>query len=174
MTRADSYTLPQQKPQHRDARRLHGLDALRALAVIGMVYMHVSPTGWFEAVAWAEKAPALAWFEGLISGRAMSLFVLMAGISVALMTGGSKPHAGERLRRDRRRLAIRAAVLFPISLLVDQFSGLNLSILEFYSLWLLILIPLLRLSPRTLLSAAAVAAIALPLFSFTVMNFGRD
>lgn len=154
--------------------RLLGLDVLRALAVLGMVYMHVSPTGWFSAVPFAEKAVALGWFEGMITGRAMSLFVLMAGISLALMTGGSRPHSGERLRTDRKRMAIRAAVLFVISLAVDQFSGMNLSILEFYSIWLLLLIPLLRLSPRTLLTAAAIAGVALPIFSFIVMNYGRD
>lgn len=139
-----------------------------------MVYMHVSPTGWIEAVPWSDKAPALAWFEGVISGKAMSLFVLMAGISVALMTGGSRPHTGQRLQLDRRRLALRAAVLFPVSLLVDQFSGMNLSILEYYSLWLLLLIPLLKLSPGRLLLAAAIAAIVLPVFCFIVMNYGRD
>lgn len=154
--------------------RLLGLDALRALAVIGMVYMHVSPTGWFEAVPFADKAAPLSWFESVITGRAMSLFVLMAGISVALLTGGSKPHTGVRLATDRKRIAVRAGVLFLISLCVDQFAGLNLSILEFYSLWLLLLIPLLRLSPRTLLAAAAVTGILLPLFCFVVLNHGRD
>lgn len=164
------------RPKHRSdvLQRLHGLDALRALAVIGMVYMHVSPTGWLEAVPWSDKAPALAWFEGMVSGKAMSLFVFMAGVSVALMTGGSRPHAGQRLQLDRRRLALRAAVLFPVSLLVDQFSGMNLSILEYYSLWLLLLIPLLKLSPGRLLLTAGIAGIALPVFCFIVMNYGRD
>src|SRR5690606_18194693 len=114
--------------------RLHGLDAMRAIAILGMVYMHVSPTGWLAALPFSEKVPFLAAFESAISGRAMSLFVLMAGISVALMTGGSRPHEGLKLRTARQRLAIRAGVLFVVSLLVDQFSGMSLSILIFYSL----------------------------------------
>lgn len=154
--------------------RLLGLDAMRAIAVMGMVYMHVSPTGWLNALPFAEKAAPLAWFEGIITGRAMSLFVLMAGVSVALMTGGSTPHTGARLRTARQCIAIRAAVLFLVSLGVDQFSGMNLSILEFYSIWLLLLIPLLRLSPRTLITSAAIAGIVLPIFCFIVMNYGRD
>lgn len=154
--------------------RLGGLDAMRALAVIGMVYMHVSPTGWFEAAAFADKPAILAGFEQAITGRAMSLFVLMAGVSIALMTGGHVPHANERLALDRRRIAIRAGVLFLISLLVDQLSGMSLSILANYSLWLLLMIPLLRVRPRKLFAAAGVTAVLLPIFSFVVMNYGRE
>lgn len=154
--------------------RLGGLDAMRALAVIGMVYMHVSPTGWLEAAPFVDKPAVLASFEQAIAGRAMSLFVLMAGVSIALMTGGHAPHTESRLAVDRRRIAIRAGVLFLISLVVDQLSGMSLSILAHYSLWLLLLIPLLRLSPRTLFSAAAIAAALTPVFSFVVMNYGRE
>ena len=154
--------------------RLHGLDALRALAILGMVYMHVSPSGWLTALPFAEKPASLAAVEQVLSGRAMSLFVLLAGISVALMTGGSRPVQGRQLRDARRRLALRAAVLLLISLLIDQFAGLNLSILEFYALWMLLLIPLLRARPRQLLIAAAVAGVALPVFSFVVLNYGRE
>lgn len=154
--------------------RLLGLDAVRALAILGMVYMHVSPTGWLNPGSFADKPAALAWLESVLSGRAMSLFVLLAGISVALMTGGPRPVTGERLKLARRRLALRAAALFVISLLVDQFSGMNLSILEFYAVWMLLLIPLLRLRPRTLLIAAGVAGVVLPTFCFVLLNFGRD
>jgi uncharacterized membrane protein YeiB len=145
---------------------------MRALAVLGMIYMHVSPTGWLTAAPFADKPELLAWIEQAIAGRAMSLFVLMAGISVALMTGGPTPLEGGRLKTARQRLAIRAAVLLLISLLVDQFSGLNLSILEFYSLWLLLLIPLLRLRPKTLLTGAVVTGVILPVFCFVVLNYG--
>lgn len=162
------------KPVARASFRLHGLDALRALAILGMVYMHVSPSGWLTALPFAEKPASLAALEQVLSGRAMSLFVLLAGISVALMTGGSRPVQGEQLRDARLRLALRAAVLLLLSLLIDQFAGLNLSILEFYALWLLLLIPLLRMSPRRLLIAAAVAGVALPVFSFVMLNYGRE
>ena len=63
--------------------RLVGLDAMRAVAILGMIYMHVSPTGWLTPGAFADKPAVLAWIESVASGRAMSLFVLMAGISVA-------------------------------------------------------------------------------------------
>ncbi|MEO3806360.1 DUF418 domain-containing protein [Nonomuraea sp. B1E8] len=153
--------------------RLLGLDAVRALAIVGMVYMHVSPTGWSSPAPMPEKPAVLDWVEHAVSGRSMSLFVLMAGISVALMTGGPAPPDGERLTTARRRLAIRAAMLLLISLCVDQLSGMNLSILEFYAVWLLMLIPLVRLRPGTLLAAAGVLGAALPVFCFVVLNFGR-
>ncbi|MEO3797463.1 DUF418 domain-containing protein [Nonomuraea sp. B10E15] len=153
--------------------RLLGLDAVRALAIVGMVYMHVSPTGWLAPAPMPEKPAVLDWVEHAVSGRSMSLFVLMAGISVALMTGGPAPLDGERLTTARRRLAIRAAMLLLISLCVDQLSGMNLSILEFYAVWLLLLIPLVRLRPGTLMAAAGALGAALPVFCFVVLNYGR-
>lgn len=152
--------------------RLLGLDAVRALAVMGMVYMHVSPTGWWTAVPFSDKATVLGWIEQTITGRSMSLFVLMAGISVALMTGGSSPWEGHRLKTARIGLAIRAVMLLLISLLVDQLSGMNLSILEFYAIWLIMLMPLVRWRPSRLLVAAAVAAVVMPIFCFVVLNHG--
>ncbi|MFC5822494.1 DUF418 domain-containing protein [Nonomuraea insulae] len=152
--------------------RLPGLDAVRALAIVGMVYMHVSPTGWLSPAPARDKPALLDWIEHAVSGRSMSLFVLMAGISVALMTGGPAPLDGDRLKAARKRLAIRAAMLLLISLCVDQLSGLNLSILEFYAVWLLILIPLVRLRPRTLLVTAGVTGVVLPVFCFVVLNYG--
>lgn len=154
--------------------RLVGLDAMRAVAILGMIYMHVSPTGWLTPGAFADKPAVLAWIESVASGRAMSLFVLMAGISVALMTGGTTPVDGARLRTARWRLAIRAAGLFLISLVVDQLSGMSLSILMYYALWMLLVIPLLRLSPRALLVGAAVAAVVMPLLCFVLMSSGRE
>lgn len=141
---------------------------------MGMVYMHVSPTGWLAPGGFADKPAALAWVEGLLSGRAMSLFVLLAGISVALMSGGARPATGAALDAARRRLALRAGALLVISLVVDQLSGMSLSILIYYALWMLLLLPLLPLRPRALLTAAAVSGVVLPVFSFVVLNFGRD
>ncbi|TLF85695.1 DUF418 domain-containing protein [Nonomuraea sp. KC401] len=154
--------------------RLPGLDAVRALAIVGMVYMHVSPTGWLSPAPMPDKPGVLDWVEHTVSGRSMSLFVLMAGISVALMTGGPAPLGGDRLATSRKRLAVRAVMLFLISLCVDQLSGMNLSILEFYAVWLLLLIPLVRLRPGTLLAAAGVLGAVLPVFCFIVLNHGRD
>ncbi|MFI7538633.1 DUF418 domain-containing protein [Streptosporangium sp. NPDC049376] len=152
--------------------RLLGLDAVRALAIMGMVYMHVSPTGWLSPAPMRDKPAVLDWIEQTVSGRSMSLFVLMAGISVALMTGGAESLDGDRLKVARKRLAIRAAMLLLFSLCVDQLSGLNLSILEFYAVWLLILMPLVRLRPGTLLAAAGVLGAVLPVFCFVVLNYG--
>src|SRR5699024_8230980 len=131
------------------------------------------PTGWLAAAPYAEQPAPLAWLESVITGRSMSLFVFLAGISVALMTGGPAPLEGQQLRITRRRLAVRAAVLFLISLVMDQLTGMNLSILEYYAVWMLLLIPLLRLRPRTLLTAAAVAGVVLPVFCFVLLNYGR-
>ena len=65
----------------RPSRRLRGVDAARAVAVLGMVMIHFGPT----------PAPdtALGALYELPYGRASVLFVLLAGVGVALLAGGS-------------------------------------------------------------------------------------
>jgi len=63
--------------------RLVGVDVARCLALLGMMATHVlaetDPDGSISASQW------------LAGGRASSLFALLAGVSLALMTGGREP-----------------------------------------------------------------------------------
>lgn len=90
----------------------------------------------------------------------MSLFVLLAGVSVALLTGGARAYEGQRMRVARRRVAVRAGMLLGIGLCISTFSA---SVLEYYAVLLLLLLPCTRLRPRSLalLSAAAVPTVTL-------------
>ena len=66
--------------------RLVGVDVARCLALLGMVATHVL----------AERDPdgSLTTAQWLAGGRASALFAVLAGVSLALMTGRSTPVRG--------------------------------------------------------------------------------
>ncbi|WP_433871532.1 DUF418 domain-containing protein [Saccharopolyspora sp. CA-218241] len=147
--------------------RLLGIDVVRALAVIGVFVVHFAMTGWLHAGPRADAPAVLSWLDSATSSRAMSLFVLLAGVSIALMTGGSRPRAGRDMAAARLRVAVRAVTLFLISLFIDEFGA---SVLGYYAVLLLFLLPFTRLRPRTLfvLSAASIPLVTLyPIRVFT-------
>ncbi|SFQ71178.1 Uncharacterized membrane protein YeiB [Amycolatopsis arida] len=159
-------------PGHRLPRgRLLGIDAVRALAIIGVFVEHFYTTGWLHAGRPEDTPGVLQWVNEQTSSRAMSLFVLLAGVSVALMTGGHRPFAGRDMSTARRRVAVRALALFLISLGIDEFGA---SVLSYYAVLLLLLIPLTRLRPRTLLTAAGLAAPLVTAYAWWVMSAHRD
>lgn len=77
-------------------RRLRGIDAARAIAVLGMVTVHFGP----------RPAPDTTFvgLYGISHGRASVLFVLLAGVGVALLVGG---HSRGRPSLARGRLVLR-------------------------------------------------------------------
>ena len=83
--------------------RLVGVDVARCIALLGMVSTHVlldfTPEG------------ELTFHQWLAGGRASSLFAVLAGVSVALMTGGRHPFEGEDRWRASAGLVIRALMI---------------------------------------------------------------
>ncbi|MBB4686623.1 heparan-alpha-glucosaminide N-acetyltransferase domain-containing protein [Amycolatopsis jiangsuensis] len=143
--------------------RIAGVDVARALAVFGMFAAHIGPA------VLAVHAGGPAEVLGRIGdGHASILFALLAGVSLALLTGGRTPHQGAALRRDRVRIAVRAVLLFVLGLALTQWGAPIFVILAFYGAYFLIALPFLRLSPRTLALIAAGWAVAGPLVSFLI------
>lgn len=136
--------------------RIHGVDLARALAVFGMLAAHLltieeplrlsDPSTWIDAV----------------NGRSSILFALLAGVSIALITGGRMPHRGPRLGADRRRLAVRAVVLWAIGLLLTQTGVPIYVILPAYGILFLLALPLLTLPAGALWAIAASVALVVP------------
>ncbi|MBD0690408.1 hypothetical protein BG452_07720 [Streptomyces sp. CBMA123] len=150
------------------------VDVLRALAVFGMVWMHFVPTGWLEPTPPGQAWPGvLEWLNGFLDTRARSVFFLLAGVSVALMTGGARSFAGAAMRRARGRIAVRAGVLLLLGLALEQVSGKG-NIITAYTGWLLFLLPWTRVRARLLFAAAGVCAVAAPVFQILRANQGRD
>jgi hypothetical protein len=128
--------------------RLHGIDLARALAVLGMFAAHLLTI---------EDPLILAapqtWI-GVVDGRSSILFAILAGVSIALVTGGRMPHAGIRLRTDRRRLAVRALLLWTIGLLLIQTTVPIYGILPVYGILFLLAIPIVSLPVAALWAIA--------------------
>lgn len=85
-------------------RRIVGVDTARGIAVLGMVTAHVGPDD-----DWRTTPPG-GWSQ-LADGRPSALFVLLAGVGLALLSGGDRPVDGTRLVQARLRVLVRAVLL---------------------------------------------------------------
>ena len=139
------------------SRRLVGVDVARVLALIGMAATHIFPG--FEPDGDLHLSHAVA------SGRASALFALLAGVGLALTTGGIRPVRGRELRAARAGVLARAALLTALGLLLGALDSPPLVILAYYGLLFLVAVPVLGLGSRVLAVLAAVAAMVTPLAS---------
>lgn len=136
--------------------RLAGIDVARGLAVVGMFAVHLNP-------GQLDVGDPL---RLVLTGRATALFALLAGVSVALLSGGAVPRTGAELRVVRVRLAVRAVLLFVLGLGLAALGTTVQQILTVYAVLFALVIPLLRLSPTVLAASAAASAVAGPIASF--------
>jgi uncharacterized membrane protein YeiB len=135
----------------RSRPRVTGVDVARGLALLGMIAKHI-----FDDVS--DTGPTAT---GLIaSGRSAATFAVVAGVSVAFLTGGRHVLHGRARAAAAAGLAVRAVLIGTIGLLLGfADSGIEL-ILTSYAVLFVVAIPLLGLRPRTLaLLAGAVAAV---------------
>lgn len=142
---------------NRGSRRLGGVDAARAVAVLGMVMVHFGPNPAPETVAGD--------LYGVSLGRASVLFVLLAGVGVALLAGrGSGGGSREKATvwRARGRLLSRAALLLPFGLWLQGLDHGVLVILQYYAVYFLLAALALAFRDRWLLAGAALALLGGP------------
>lgn len=134
--------------------RVVGADVARGIAVLGMFAAHVGVTstdvGTFEG-----------WL-GLSHGRSSILFATVAGVSLALVTGGSTPMVGDVLRSARTRILVRAVLLLALVAVLDLFGTRVLLILGFYAAYFALALPFLRLPPARLAAVAVGVAVLGP------------
>ncbi|QLH19402.1 DUF418 domain-containing protein [Streptomyces sp. Rer75] len=139
--------------------RLVGVDLARALAVFGMFAVHVGPLP-------VPGGGVGDWLLDLSSGRASALFATLAGFSLMLIAGRREPKTGLAGRQAKARIAIRASVLLVvgIALAMTNFGGAG--ILNFYALYFLLALPLVRLRARTLATIAVTLGVVTPQLAF--------
>jgi uncharacterized membrane protein len=134
--------------------RLAGIDAARGLAFLGMLAVHVGP----------EDVPTLAGrIYGLAHGRASILFVLIAGIGIALLSRREGSEGEARLR-----LATSALVLLPLGLALQIIGSPIAVILHHYAAFYLLGVLVLRLPQRALLVSAIAVTLIGPLIYFAI------
>jgi uncharacterized membrane protein YeiB len=134
-------------------QRLDGVDLARALAMIGMLAVHIGP----------ENVPDFGGrVYALAHGRASVLFVLVAGVGISLLA----PHC-TRHRDARLKLAWMALVLLPLGLALQKLDHPVAVILHHYSAFFLLGLCLLGVPKRQLLALAVMITALAPLLYLT-------
>ena len=143
-------------------RRVTGIDLARGIAVLGMMVVHLlSP----------ENAQGdMAWSWRLTSGNAAALFAVLAGVGIALSTGGAAAPRRGRLLRGVVGITTRAALIGLIGLTLGVIVPTEIAnvILPYYAVLFVLAIPFLSLPPRVLVMLAALGAVGLPIASHVV------
>ena len=146
--------------------RFVGVDVARGIALISMLAANT-----FEAVLGDNGKPTLAGMT--VTGRAATLFVMVAGISLAFITGGRHPAQGRARRAAAVGVAVRALLIGAIGLALGYVVPDNMGmILPYYGLFFLLAIPLLWLRPRTLAWIAGVLVVVGPLILLGAFRLG--
>ena len=138
----------------RAAPRLVGVDVARGLAVIGM----------FAAHLW----PRLELDERVFDGRSAILFATLAGVSLGLMSGGTRPTPPGRRGRVVGGIAIRAGLLVVLGLALQAWNPYLLVILPYYGVMFVLALSVLFASRAVLLGVAALLTVLAPWLASTV------
>ncbi|MCM0638516.1 heparan-alpha-glucosaminide N-acetyltransferase domain-containing protein [Cellulomonas wangsupingiae] len=136
-------------------RRIVGVDTARGLAVLGMVTAHVGPGD-----PWRTFPPG-GWSQ-LADGRPSALFVLLAGVGLALLSGGDRPVDGTRLVQARLRILVRAVLLVVLGTLLVLLGTPVVVILVVYAGLFAAGVAVLRWPRWALVVAAVVVALLGP------------
>lgn len=146
--------------------RIDGIDAARALAVLGMFVVHLG----VESMALLSPE-GYAWYvHDLVRGNSSALFAFLAGISLALMSGRTEPVGGDRLRRAVVRILTRAVLIGVLGLLLDTMGVPVAVILTYYAGFFVLSLPLLRLRSGALWAVAGALAVVGPPLSYLLRD----
>ncbi len=122
--------------------RIVGVDVARCVALIGMIATHALPT--------RDVDGGLGLAHEIAGGRASALFAVLAGVSLALMSGGTDPVRGAERRAVRVGLAARALTIALIGLILGALPTTIAIILTYYGVLFLLGLPFLGLRWKAL------------------------
>lgn len=135
--------------------RLHGVDLARGLAVLGMLAAHLLDIESFDG------GRPETWID-LANGRSSILFATLAGVSIALVTGRTRPVTGPASSTARARLAVRAVLLWLMGVALIATGVPVYVILPAYAILFLLAVPLVTLRARALWILAGVLGLGMP------------
>ncbi|MFC5727784.1 MULTISPECIES: heparan-alpha-glucosaminide N-acetyltransferase domain-containing protein [Nocardioides] len=140
--------------------RLVGIDVARAIALVGMIATHV--------LDGRTATGELTFVQELAGGRASALFAVLAGVSLALLSGGTEPFRDREPARTVLGLAARAVLIALIGLALGELETGLAIILAYYGVLFLLGLPFLALRARSLALLAAGWVVAAPAVSHLV------
>jgi uncharacterized membrane protein len=145
--------------------RLSGVDATRGLALLGMMAVHVLP----------ERDPdgSVSTSYLIAAGRSAATFAVMAGVGLALLTGGTRPPSGRPWASAGAGLAVRALAIGAIGFAIGYAHSGVAVILPYYAVLFLLAVPLLPLRTRTLAALGLLIAIVVPVVSFLIRDVDK-
>lgn len=141
------------------ASRVVGLDIARAVALVGMMATHILPAFDLEGLTPAQQ---------VAGGRASALFAVLAGVSIALMSGRTSPQRGRARFATALGLAARALLIAVIGLALGEVDSGIAVILTYYGVLFLLAVPFLGLRARTLAVLSGVWLFVAPMVSHVV------
>lgn len=139
--------------------RIVGVDIARWCALMGMVATHTLRPLRLDG-------EGITVVQAVAGGRASALFAVLAGVSMALLSGGREPLTGTARRAASRGLAVRAGLIAAWGLLLGQLGTSIAIILTYYGVLFLLGLPFLGMRTRTLLLLAGAWAVVAPVVSF--------
>ncbi|MFF8827924.1 heparan-alpha-glucosaminide N-acetyltransferase domain-containing protein [Streptomyces sp. NPDC015131] len=141
----------------RPGGRLISVDVARAVAVFAMFAAHIGPPAKPEGAGHLLVA---------FDGRAPAIFTLIAGLSLTLSRGGTRPRPAPA--GALRGTLVRCAVLALLGLALTELRSGIAVILTFFALYFLAAEPLARLGTRALTAVAAASVVLGPLLSYVL------
>jgi uncharacterized membrane protein len=142
--------------------RLRGVDATRGMALVGMMAVHVLPA------ADPDGTTSLAYLT--TSGRASATFALLAGVGLALASGGPRVPTGRAWAGVAVATVVRGLLIGLVGLAVATADTGIAIVLTYYGALFLLAPPLLGLRPAATAAVAAVVALLGPAVSLVVRS----
>ena len=146
--------------------RLIGIDGARALALLGMMTVHILPS---------ENADgSLAWHFPLAGGKSSALFAVLAGVGLALANGRETPLSGRTWLAGGAGIWGRALLLGAIGLFLGELGTQVAVILVHYALLFALGAAFLGLRRQWLVGLAALWAVGAPVLSHLLRSGGSQ
>lgn len=147
---------PSSPPSAPKKQRILGVDLARGFALIGMFTAHFG-------LATEPQLMSPGTWSGLVNGRSSILFAILAGVSLAIITGRTNPIAGQKLLDARFKIIVRAFCIFVLGELLTSLNSYIAIILQTYAVLFIVAVFLLRVRRRWLITIAFVWAVVGPL-----------